>query len=216
MSRTSKLWLAAAGGVVVVTVAIVFAFGLTPLPGFPSLYEEGAPTIEGVVASVEYGSQDCVHVLDVATGESRELYCDFGLWIEDWDEDGNLQVVGGGGHLDQLLVLDPATGAVLTFDEFAPDEHPIAHLPRSDLAGRLRNSSVDGHATLSYREGETDTVLINVDGPRQYGFREFGVTADEEYAWVCDSEERLLVVALDGAGGPWLVAEDVVGPVLWK
>lgn len=216
MSRTSKLWLGAAGGVVVVTVAIVFAFGLTPAPSFPSLYEEGAPKVEGTVAYMEYGAQDCIYLFDVATGESRELYCDFVLWIEDWDEAGNLMVGGGSGHVEQLLVLDPATGAVLRFSDFAPDEDPIPYRPRSDLARGLITSSHEGHATLSYREGNTETILIDADGPRQYGFWESGVTADGKYAWVFDSEERLLVVALDAAGGPWLVAEDVVGPVLWK
>ena len=211
MTRQSKLWLGAAGILLVVVVAVVLLFGTTSAPEFPSLYAEGAPTIEGSVAYIDYGRDDCVHVLDVATGESEELLCEPGMWVEGWDSDGNLLVHSSGPHFEELLLVDPATGAVVSTREFAPDEDPSLHQPRSEADRNLRSSSRDGHATLSYREA----VLIDVEGSRDYSFWAYGVTEDEAYAWVCDSEERVLVVALDGSGGPWIVTEDI-HDMRWK
>ena len=211
MPRSSKLWLGAAGIVVVVVVAVVLLFGTTAAPDFPSLYEAGAPTIEGTVAYVEYGPDDCLHVLSVATGESEELLCERGLWVEAWDSDGNLRVHRSGPRFEELVLVDPATGAVVSAREFTPDEEPPFHQPRSEADRSLRASSRDGHVTLSYREA----VLIDVEGSRDYSFWDYGVTEDEAYAWVCDSEERVLVVALDGSGGPWIVAEGI-NELRWK
>ena len=205
MSRDAKLWLSDAGSVVAITVAVVLLFGISSAPKFPSLYAEGAPTIEGAVAWVEWGRDDCVHLLDVATGESEELLCERGLWLEGWDSNGNLRVHRTGPRFEELVLVDPATGAVVSTREFTPDEEPPFDPPRSEADRSLRSSARDGHATLSYREA----VLIDVEGSRDYSFWEYGVTEDEAYAWVCDSEERLLVVALDGSGGPWIVAEGI-------
>lgn len=211
MSREARLWLSAAGVVVVITVAVVLLFGVSSAPRFPSLYTEGAPTIEGTLAWVEWGPDDCVHVLDVATGDSEELLCERGLWLEGWDSDGNLRVHITGPHFEELVLVDPATGVVVSTREFTPDEEPPFDQPRSEADRNLRSTSRDGHATLSYQEA----VLIDVEGARDYSFWDYGVTEDEAYAWVCDSEERVLVVALDGGGGPWVVAEDI-GELRWR
>ena len=164
-----------------------------------------------MVAYVEYGRDDCVYLLDVATGGSEELLCELGLWVDAWDSDGNLRVHRSGRHFEELVLVDPATGAVVSAREFAPDEEPPFDPPRSEADRSLRSSSRDGHATLSYGEA----VLIDVEGSRDYSLWEYGVTEDEAYAWVCDSEERLLVVALDGSSGPWIVAEGI-NEVRWK
>ena len=215
MNREAKLWLFGAGGVAVVVLAVVLIFGLNFAPEFPNLYEEDGPTIQGTVAYMQYEHDDCVNVLDVGTGEAIEPYCDDWLWLEGWDQDGNLQILRGGGHSEELLTLDPDTGAVLDSGEFRPDEDPRPEQPVAEAARRIRVSSQEGHATLSYRSGDSETILIDVDGSRVYGFGEYGVSADEKYAWTCDSEHRLLVVALDGTSGPWVVAEDV-SELRWK
>jgi hypothetical protein len=211
MPRQSKLWLGAAAAVAVVVVVVVVLFGTSAAPAFPSLYEEGAPTIEGSVAYVEYRQEDCVYLLDVATGESEEILCERGLWLEDWDSDGNLRVHRTGPRFEELVVIDPATGEAVFSREFRADEEPPFESSRSAADRNLRSSARDGHATLSYEEA----VLIDVEGSRDYSFWEYGVTEDEAYAWVCDSEERLLVVALDGSGGPWIVAEGI-NELRWK
>lgn len=211
MTRSSKLWLGAAGIVVVVVVAVVLLFGTTSAPEFPSLYTEGAPTIEGTVAFVEYGPDECVYRFDVATGESEELLCERALWLGGWDSAGNLRVHKSDHRFEELMLVDPATGVVMSTREFTPDEEPPFEQPRSEADRSLRSSSRDGRATLTYR----DVVLIDVEGSRDYSFWDYGVTEDAAYAWVCDSEDRLLVVALDGSSGPWLVAEGISEPI-WR
>jgi hypothetical protein len=208
MARDAKLWLSAAGSVVAITVAVVLLFGVSAAPSFPSLYEGGSPVIAGSVAYVEYGPNDCVHVLDVATGESKELLCELGLWLEGWDREGNLRVHRTDHRFEELVLVDPAAGVVVSSREFTPDEEPPYERSRSEADRSLRSSSRNGRATLSYREA----LLIDVKGSRAYSFWEYGVTEDEAHAWVWDSQERLLVVALDGTGGPWLVAEGISEP----
>jgi hypothetical protein len=201
VNRQSKFWLVAAGVVAVLLLGAVLIFGIRTVPRLPSLYEAGGPTITGSVAYVDLGRDECVRVLDVATGESHELYCADWLWLEGWDGDGNLRIQPSDVP-DRVVVIDPATGAVIASGELAGEPPPLH-------ASSLRATSRDGHATLTYTGSGTEITLIDVDGPRNYGFWDFGITRDEQYAWVCDSEDRLLVVALDGSGGPWLVADHV-------
>ena len=205
MSRDSKLWLTAAGVVAVIVLAIVIVFGITNPPGFPSLYD-GGPTIQAMVAYVEHGRDECVQVLDVATGESRELYCADWLWLEGWDDDGNLRVQAGNG-IDAVSVLDPTTGTIIGSGDFAGET------PGNVVS--LHATSRDGHATLVYTGDGADVTLIDVNGPRNYAFWQYGLTAGDEYVWVNDSADRLLLVARDGTGGPWLVAENVPN-AMWK
>lgn len=205
MTRQSRILLAAAAAVSVVVAGAVLLFGYNSPPQFPSLYEPGAPTVDGHVAYVEYGREDCVWVLDVANGESEELYCDAWVWPEGWDADGNLVVHTGDGQ-DQMWVVDPNTGDVLGAGDFEA-------LPPSSR-GSLRSRSNEGRATLTYGSGEDEVTLIDVEAPRNYNFLSYGITANKTYAWVCDSEDRLLIVPLDGSDGPWLVGGGVGDP-LW-
>lgn len=205
MNRQSKIWLAAAGAVAVTATALVLLFGITYAPDFPSLYD-GGPTIEASVAYVDYGRQECVLVLDVATGESQEVFCDEWLWLEGWDHDGNLRVQSEDSR-DRVSVIDPQTGLV-TMTGYLPGEPP-------PLEAGLSTSSDGGHATLTYRTAASETTLIDVEGPRSYAFIDYGFAGDGTYAWVCDSEDRLITVALDGSTGPWLVADEIAEPA-WR
>ena len=205
MSRESKLWLVVAAIVSAAVVGVVLGFGIHTAPHFLSLYD-GGPTVQGTVAYVEYGREDCVHVLDVATGESRQVYCSDWLWLEGWDGDGNLRVQSGDGG-ERVSIVDPETGAVMAQGDFA-GERPWS-------VATLTATSDGGHVTLKYRGGDTAVTLIEADGPRNYAFRQYGITDDQQYAWVCDSEDQLLVVALDGSSGPWLVAGSVPDAI-WK
>lgn len=206
MNRQSQLMLWAAGVVAVVAGAVIVLFGLRFGPDYPGLYADGGPTIEGTVGFVTDDDDMCAQVLDVATGDERELYCAEHVWIEGWSSTGNL-IVHQEDVYSNVLAIDPATGDVISTG------------PENDVAPTtshtLRASSADGHATLVYVGPESSTVLIDVDGPRDYRFYDRGLTADEKWAWVLDSENRLLVVAVDGSGGPWLV-RDGVHEVAWK
>lgn len=207
MSRQSQLMLWGAAVVGVVAVGVIALFGLRFGPDFPDLYKDGGPTIEGSVAFSVEGDDMCVQVLEVATGEQREVYCSDVVWIEGWNSAGNL-VVHQEEMYDNVLVIDPVTGDVEPTgpnDDVAP----------TDYWSELRANSADGHATLIYVSPESSTILIDVDGPRDYRFYDRGITADEKWAWVVDSEDRLLVVALDGSSGPWLVKSGV-HEVAWK
>lgn len=206
MNRESKLWLAGAGVVAIVVLAVITLFGIRRLPEIASLYSPGAPSVSGSVAYVDSGREQCVNVLDVATGETREVYCADWLWLEGWDPGGNLRVESGGG-VDRVLVIDPATGAVVSSGDIGgtPPEHTES----------LYAAATDGRATLAYDGPGGEVTLIDIGGPRDYAFWNYGLTADGEYVWVCDSENRLLVAASDGSGGPWLVADDIRDPV-WR
>ncbi len=215
MNRQSGTWLGAAAGVAVVVAVVVLIFGYNAPPEFPSLYETGVPTVAGTVAHLEYGPEDCVWILDVATGQSEELFCDSWAWPESWDEDGNLRVHAGNGH-EQIWVVDPETGVVLGSDDIwdgpPPEDEEGPPLEEGRL---LRSRSSEGRVTLNYGSGSGEVTLIDVEAPRNYRFHTYGITADAAHAWVCDSEDRLLVVALDGSGGPWVVADGISDPV-WK
>ena len=209
LTRDAKLWLSAAGCVAAITVAVVLLFGISSAPEFPDLHTEGAPTIDGSLAWVEYGPDDCVQVLDTASGESHEVYCDDWLHLEGWDSEGNLRIHSGNGR-EYVSVIDPNTGDVIEWGEFVEGDIPPPLYPRS-----LRARSNDGHATLVHNGPSGQVTLIDAEGPRDYMFFEYGITTDGDYVWACDSEDRILVVPLDGSGGPWVVAENVSQPA-WK
>ncbi len=213
MTRQQHLWLTAAAAAAAVIVVSVLAFGYNRPPDFPSVYD-GGPEVQGLVAHQEYGQEDCVWVLDVSTGSSEELYCDSWAWAEGWDSDGNLLVHAGNGQ-EQVWVLDPATGAILGSVD-------VWHGPPEDEGGppppeqtELHSRSSDGNATLTYGTGGDAVTIIDVEAPRNYAFYAYGVMDDGSHAWVGDSEDRLLVVSLDGRSGPWLVAEGISDPI-WR
>jgi hypothetical protein len=206
MNRESKLWLTGAGAVAIVVLAVIALFGIRRLPEIASLYDPGTPSLSGSVAYIDSGHAECVNVLDVATGESREVYCADWLWLEGWDSDGNLRVQSGDGA-DRVLVIDPTTGAVVSSGDIGG--------MRPEDTESLYARATGGRATLTYGGPGGEVTLIDVDGPRDYAFWNYGLTDDGRYVWVCDSENRLLVVASDGSGGPWLVADDIRDPA-WR
>ena len=215
MTRESRLWLAAAAAVAVVVVAVVLVFGYTRPPAFASLYSDGGPAIAGTVAWVEDGRQGCVQVLDVASGDSHEVYCDDWLWLESWDEDGNLRVHTGNG-VEEILVLDPQTGDVLATGRFEDGPPPGDEGgPPPEESSPLRSRSNEGRVILTHGTGAAAVDLIDIEAPRNYRFFSYGMTPDGDYVWAYDSEDRLLVVAVDGGSEPWLIAEGIQEP-LWR
>jgi hypothetical protein len=206
MKRRRMLLLGAAGVATAVSV-IVVSLGIELAPRFPSLYEDG-PAVPGTVAYVAEGRNECLVVLDVATGEERVVTCSPWLYLEGWNQDGNV-VIHSEDSRDRAAVMDPVTGAVVLRGA------PFAGVPPGEPPAPLWTTSGDGHATLTFHEGGSDTVLIDVDGPRNYAFWSTGLTPDGRYAWAVDSEDRLLVAPVDGTGGPWVVAEGV-RDVAWK
>ncbi len=205
MSRESRWWLAAAGVVTAVVAVVVLVYGIRSVPEFPGLNDLGAPMIDANAAVVRYEDDSCLYRLDVATGATSEVFCDEWIWIEGWLDDGRL-VVHHDGVRTRRSAVDVETGDVERLGESFPE-------PQHHEEGDLRARSREGRATLTDVSGPEDVVLIDIEGPRMYGFWTYGRSGD--WVWVVDSEERLLVVSADGTSGPWLVAEDVQD-VAWR
>lgn len=187
-----------------ITVVVV-AFGIRLPPHYPSLYDRG-PVVAGTVAYVEQDGNECLNVLDVAGGEKRTLVCSAWMYLEGWDREGNL-VIHSAETRDRPAAIDPATGEVLIRGGSSGVLAPAG-------AERLQTSSRNGLATLVLHGTDADTTLIDAKGPRDYSFWSAGLVATGDYAWVVDSENRLLLVAIDG-GGPWVVLTDV-RDVSWR
>jgi len=206
MKRSQKILLGAAAAVVVTITGIVVTFGIKLPPGYPSLYDNG-PTVAGTVAFISQDGNDCLRVLDVATGEKRTIICSSWIYLEGWNREGNL-IIHSEAAEDRGTVIDPSTGQVL--GRAASTAAMV-----SDDSEVLRTTSGDGHATLLLRDDSTDTILIDATGPRNYAFWDAGLVDRGEYAWVRDSDERLLLVATDGSAGPWVVLTDA-RDVAWR
>jgi hypothetical protein len=214
MTRESRLWLTAAAAVAVVVAAVVLIFGYDRPPDFPDLYAEGGPTVSGTVAYLEFNGEECIWILDVASGDSHELYCDNWIWPEGWDAEGNLRVHADNGQA-QLLLLDPDSGEVVGREAMWDGPPSDEGGPPRQEEPLLRSRSTEGRVTLTHGTGANAVTLIDIAAPRNYRFHLYGVTADGRYAWVWDSEDRLLLVAMEGDAEPWLVAEGISDPV-WK
>ena len=214
MNPQSRIWLGAAAAVTIVVAVVVLLFGYNRPPEFASLYTDDGPAVTGTVAYMEFGREDCIHIFDVTSGESRELYCDNWVWPQGWDENGNLLVHAGNGH-EQIWVLDPGSGDILASKDIWDDPHADEGGPPPPEDSPLRSRSTDGRVTLTHGFGADSVTLIDVEAPRNYAFTNYGFTSDGDHAWVCDTEDRLLVVASDGQSDPWLVAEGISDP-LWN
>lgn len=77
----------------------------------------------------------------------------------------------GNGH-EYVSVVDPDTGDVLESGGFIPGDVLSPEEPAS-----LRARSHDGHATLVYTGAGGEKTLIDAEGPRNYSFWEYGMTA---------------------------------------
>src|SRR5687768_1081263 len=140
-SREKRAGLAAIG-VALAVAAAIWAFGIAPLPDYPSLADRPDPSIPGRIAFVRFGERPCVHVVAAGGGDVRRLLCSeeetwergevawFGGPIR-WTRDGRIVVQAFGPAGPEAIVVDPETGRVLERIrvEVPLDERPV---PGSD------------------------------------------------------------------------------------
>jgi hypothetical protein len=228
-SREKRAGLAAIG-VALAVAAAIWAFGIAPLPDYPSLADRPDPSIPGRVAFVRFGERPCVHVVPAGGGEARRLLCSdeenwergqvawFGGPIR-WTRDGRIVVQAFGPAGSEAIVIHPETGRVL---ERIAVEEPLAERPlpgsddgRSDGAKLIVRGS-GGEAVLGFAPVDASPrEVARVSGPPTYTFWEARWSPDGEWILVRDSNQDLLVArAIEGAPLR-LLADRVSGPFAW-
>lgn len=182
-----------------------------PPPDFPSLVDQPDPDLTGTVAWVDI-SRQCVRVMDIGGGPSRDVYCfgpgktyDLDWTTLVWLPDGRLEITTHSWppdediRVDSQRIVDVATGDV--------DEVPSADLPeprtpdldtgpteRSD--GAMLSVENDGaHASLVLTDEDGSRTLLEASGNTEYGFQDPVWGPDGSWALVDDG--RLLLVTVD-------------------
>ncbi len=228
-SREKRAGLAAIG-VALAVAAAIWAFGIAPLPDFPSLADRPDPSIPGRVAFVRFGERPCVHVVPAGGGAARRLLCsDEDTWERGevawfggpirWTRDGRIVVQAFGPAGSEAIVVHPETGRVL--DRIAVEE-PLAERPlpgsddvRSDgaklIVRRSGREAVLGFAPVDASPRE----VARVSGPPTYTFWEARWSPDGEWILVRDSNQDLLVVRAADRAPVRLLADRVSGPFAW-
>lgn len=228
--RRAVIAVTAAVAVVATVTALVVAFAIIPLPAFPSLRDEPDASIPGTVAFGRWDDGYCWYVVPAGGGEDREVLCreDFGgePGVQ-WTADGSLAM----GQWDfgeyATVLIDPATGV-----EVGRYTEPFAGEPversgpgvaerarRADGAVvSARSVSDAGRAavTIRYPDGTT-SVLLDVEGPRDYRIEFAQWSPDGSWVLASDSEGRVLVLRAEGDPAPRILVADVYeySPPAW-
>lgn len=226
--RTRGRAAVAAAGVALAVGAFVWAFGVAPLPDYPSLAARPDPSIPGRVAFLRWwAGPPCLYVVPAAGGEPRRVRCadgegDDADWFGGpvgWTEAGQVVVQAFGPSGPRAIVLDPETGR--TLERIRVEEPLFARtLPpdgsvRADGARLLVRSS-GGTSTLGIAPRDGRPVEVTrVSGPPGFGFGEALWSPDGEWILVRDSNRNLLVLPAREGVQPRLLAERVSGPLAW-
>ena len=220
----------AAIGVALAVAAAIWAFGIAPLPDYPSLSDRPDPSIPGRIAFVRFGERPCVHVVAAGGGDARRLLCSdeetwergevawFGGPIR-WTRDGRIVVQAFGPAGPEAIVIDPETGRVLERISVAEplDERPLPGVDdvRSNGAKLLLRHS-GGEAALGIAPVDASPrEIARVSGPPSYAFWEARWSPDGEWILVRDSNQDLLVVRATEGAPLRLLADRVSGPFAW-
>jgi hypothetical protein len=120
-----------------------------------------------------------------------------------WERDGAcLYAVPAGGGAEEEVGCGPDVH----------ERRPPGDLRERD-GQRLETDGFDGRARVVLRGADGErTTLLEVRGPRDYGFWEAQWSPDGKWVLVVDSVERLLVVPADGGGDARILAEDASAP----
>ncbi len=219
----------AVAGIVLAVAAVVWGFGVAPLPDYPSLADHPDSSIPGRVAFVRWGTlRPCLYVVPAGGGEPRRLFCanDQGNpaeWIPagavGWTREGLLVVPAYGSSGPGTIVLDPETGRSLDrirreaplFARTIPPDGSV----RRDGARLLVRSS-HGTATVGIAPADGPPVeVMRVSGPPGFAFSEARWSPDGEWILLRDSNQNLLVLAAREDARPRLLAERASGPFAW-
>ena len=220
----------AAAVVALAVPAAIWAFGIAPLPDYPSLADHPDSSVPGRIAFVRFGERPCVHVVAAGGGAARRLLCsDEGSWGRGqvawfggpirWTRDGLIVVQAFGPAGSEAIVVQPETGRVL---ERISVEEPLAERPlpgiddvRSDGA-KLIVRRFGGDTALGFAPVDASPrEVARVSGPPTYAFWEARWSPDGEWILVRDSNQDLLVARAREGAPLRLLAERVSGPVAW-
>lgn len=217
----------AAIGTALTVAAAVWAFGVAPLPDYPSLADGPDRSIPGRVAFVRWAEQACLYVVPASGGEPRRLRCaDEGRngmvdWFGGpvgWTRDGRIVVQAFGPSGPRVIVLDPDSGRVL---ERIDVEEPLGERPFPEVSARgdgarLLVNRAGGAATLGIAPVDASPrEIARVSGPPSYAFWDARWSPDGEWILVRDSNQNLLVVRAREGATPRLLADRVSGPYAW-
>jgi hypothetical protein len=217
----------AAAGVALAVCLAIWAFGIAPLPDYPSLAEQPDPSIHGRVAFVQWHERPCVYVVPARGGPVRRLRCtnedeeDGADWFGGpiaWTRDDRILVQAFSPAGNRVLVLDSETGQLLERIEV---EQPLAE--RSSPEARARDDGarllVDrarGAATLGIAPVDASPrEVARVSGPPAYAFWDARWSPDGEWILLRDSNQDLLVVRAREGAPLRLLANRVSGPFSW-
>ena len=222
--KRSTLGIIASVVVLAVVLVVVLVFGVIPYPDFASLSAQPDPSIPGTIAFMQGDDPPCAMTIPASGGPAFEVGCGWEMGGDGlaWTVDGMLVTLDFRGPTPDYVVLDPATGAVierLPADVDSPEplfERPdlATHDGMTVMAGSSAMLSRDradkGAVIWVSREGDAaPTVLLEVDGPRDYRFQWATWSPDGNWVLVSDSLDRLLIVSATGDPTPRILVEDV-------
>ncbi len=209
--RRAVVSIVAAVSVLTLVTAVIFVFGVIPLPDFPSLADQPDPSIPGTVAYVEFGDTQCLTTVPASGGDTREVWCSMN-YVEypSWTADGLLVVLDDNAEPTYLLI-DPNTGTEVeripqgnqTGEEPGPLPYPSnVRQERADGAMVFTEGFRGGESSVIVRLDGTDQTILTVeDAPSDYSFIDTQWSPDGEWVLVSDSEGRLIIVGADGNPG---------------
>ncbi len=208
--RRAIVSIVGAVSVLAVVTAVIFVFGVIPLPDFPPLADQPDPSIPGTVAYVEFGDTQCLTTVPASGGDPREVWCSMN-YVEypSWTADGLLVVLDYNAEPTYLLI-DPSTGTEVDRVPQGNQPDPTVPLPypsdtrteRPDGARVRIEGSRDGATSVIVRVDGSDQTILSVEGaPSDYSFVEAQWSPDGAWVLASDTEGRLLVVGADGSPG---------------
>lgn len=209
---------------VAAVIAVVFALAVafTPFenpPSFPSLRTSPDPAVTGTVAFVRTGHDKVCIVLATASGAGeRTLRCDdaFANGEVSWNAAGHVVATAYGPSGGRATEIDPATGTVVsTTTAGAPGKPSFGGIRRaSDGAELVLAETKRGtwRVAVDPISGDTRTVLT-IDGPEDYMLMQGAWSPDGRHVVIHDSEDRLIVVAIEQTSpSPRVLATDAGAP----
>lgn len=220
-----------AAGVALAVMAVIWAFGVAPLPDYRELAEKPNPGIPGEVAFVRWDGP-CLYTVPAAGGREREILCGgspgtalpgFDGPIA-WTDDGRILVMAFGSLGPHAIVVDPARGRPaerIRLEEMPPSgfygDRWGNRMARPDGTRIRLGFGFRDEATVAIQPREAATrEILRVDGPYRYGFAEGEWSPDGAWLLLKDTKGRLIIVTAREGAAPRLLAERVSGPFAWR
>jgi hypothetical protein len=205
--------LIAAAVVVVVSIALVVAFGIKRPPALESIAAASDAPTEGLVR-FEYEREDTCLVVYSVAGGARELTCELdGGEILGW-QDGRIGLRSWSNVGEEWVVVDASSGAVLS-RQLLSAEDTKRFLNATTSVVRVAHK--DGVMTVTL--ASTGATLWTVEAPTNYRAEVSALTADGRWVAMIDTARRLLLVPADGSSGPFVWLDDIEGywePIRWE